>query len=87
MTEPSNAPGGIKAKAKALAAPVVSRARDELARAAAAEHDAVRGELAALRAELERQRGEHAAEVAALHEELAAIAAQLARRDQPKRAR
>ena len=75
MTEPTDsAPGGIKARARRLAAPVVAKARDEIVRAAADDQVTLRAEVAELRDELARQRAEHRAEIAALHEELAALA-------------
>lgn len=68
-------PAGWKAKARAAAAPVVARAREEVVRATASDVVALRGELAEVREELERQRAEHAAAIAALQEELSGLRA------------
>ncbi|WP_426573395.1 hypothetical protein [Aquihabitans sp. McL0605] len=74
MTAPEDAgTGGIKARAKRLAAPVVAKARQEVVRATGDDLLTMRAELAELRADLARQRAEHAAEIAALHEELAGL--------------
>ena len=78
MTEPEptdEAPSGIKARARRLAAPVVAKARQEVVKATADDQLSLRAEVAELRAELLRQRAEHQSEIAALHEELAGLAA------------
>lgn len=59
-----------RAVAGRLAAPVVERARLELARAVEREQAALHAELHELRADLDRTRTAHAAELAALHEQL-----------------
>jgi len=73
---PPSEPGGIKARARRLAAPVVAKARQEIHRAASDDQQALRAEVDELRAELARQRAEHAAAIAALNEELAGLVAQ-----------
>jgi hypothetical protein len=72
-----DATGSLRARARRLAAPMVARARHELARAAADDQAALRAEVAELRGELARVRAEHAAATAALYEELASLAARL----------
>lgn len=56
--------------AERLAAPLVDRARHELARAAQHEQAALHAEIDELRADLDRTRTAHAAEIAVLHEQL-----------------
>ena len=67
---PSSLAGRARQATRRLAAPLVDRARAELARAAAHENAALRAEVADVRAELVRTRTTQAAELAALHEEL-----------------
>jgi hypothetical protein len=62
--------GRARAVAARLAAPVVACARQELARAAAHEQAELRADLRDLRAELDRTRTAHAAQLAALHEQV-----------------
>ena len=71
------APGGAamwkqraKDRSRQVLAPVVARARLELARAAATEQEDLRREVSALRDEITRVRSDHAAELAALHEQI-----------------
>ncbi|HEX2576683.1 MAG TPA: hypothetical protein VHK88_10075 [Aquihabitans sp.] len=59
-----------RALASRLAAPVVARAREELARAARGELAALHAEIDDLREQLDRTRTTHAAEIAVLHEQL-----------------
>ncbi|QXC62816.1 hypothetical protein KSP35_08575 [Aquihabitans sp. G128] len=69
-TPPATLGDRARALAGRVAAPLVERARQELARAAEHEQAALHAELHALRAELDRTRTTHAAELAALHEQL-----------------
>lgn len=62
--------GRARALGERLAAPLVERARAELARAARLEQAALHAEIDDLRAELDRTRTTHAAEIAVLHEQL-----------------
>ncbi len=66
----ATAAGRARALARRLAAPMVERARAELALGAAGQQAVLQAEVDELRRELVRTRTAHAAELAVLHEEL-----------------